>query len=187
MLICLEEHKLYAEITGFRRVRIESTAELADATRHVKEDNTLIQFLNAELVATWEHLYFALLNAVVSFENSCNISKSLGVEVMLYASTQNQITKAIDLVGVKNGCVDLAVVLVGSNEKSVETTMSTVKERLGKDPDESVLELSRNKTQKIREAFEISESEIGATNSDSAEKAVVNLIIERMALLAATV
>lgn len=187
MLIRLEEHKRYAEITGFREVQIENTKEIADAMRCVKERDTVIQFLNAELVATWEHLFFALLNAVVGFESDRNISKSLGVEIMLYASAQNQIRKAIDLVGVKNGCVDLAVVVVGSNEESVETALSAVKKRLGKEPDESVLELFGNKAEKIRGAFGINESEIEATTSDSAEKTIVNLIIERMALLATTV
>jgi len=187
MLMALEEHKMYAGITGFREVRIEDTMEIADAIRYVKNRDVSVQFLNAELVATWEHLYFALLNAVVGFGNRCNISKKLGVEIMLYASAQRQIRKAIDLIGVKRGRMNLAMVIVGRNEASVKASLSAVTERLGKKPDETVLGLSRSKADKIRLVFGISETEIEATNSDSADRALANLIIERMALLATVI
>lgn len=183
MLVHLQEHNLYAEITGFREVRIGDTMEITDAKRYVGKGDTAVQFLSAELVATWEHLYFALLNAVIGFGSSYAISKNLGVEVMLYASAQRQIKKAIDLIGVKRGCMNLAVVIVGSNEGSVKASLSAIIERVGKKPDETVLELSKSKIEKIRRVFAISKTEIEATSSDSAKQALVNLIIERMALL----
>ena len=187
MLIRLEEHSMYAEINGFKEVRIEDTGVVADIIRRLKRRDVSVQFLNAELVATWEHLRFAVLNAIVAFANNCNISKKLEVEVILYASAQRQIRKAIDLIGVKRGCLNWAVVIVGGNEASVKATLSEITERLGKKPDETVLDLSESKVQKIRRVFGISEIEIEATASGDAEHALINLVIERMALLAASI
>ena len=46
-----------------------------------------------------------------------------------------------------------------------------------------VLQLTGDKQKKIREAFEITEEEIKTENSPN-EKAIVNLVIEHIALLA---
>ena len=71
------------------------------------------QLFDARLVATWEHLYLAALNALVAFRSKCNISKSLAVETLLYASAQNQIQKATRLFGIKPSSSDIAVLIVG--------------------------------------------------------------------------
>ena len=129
------------------------------------------------------HLFFAAVDALLGFKNDINISRSLGVEIMLYASAQRQIKRAVDLIGVKSGCLDLALVIVDKNKAAIRRSLSTIAECMGKAPDESVLGVSGEKEREIQRVFGISETEILATNSGNPNEALLNLVIERMALL----
>jgi tRNA threonylcarbamoyladenosine modification (KEOPS) complex Cgi121 subunit len=178
-----EEFGKYVEITGFSNVQIEDAEGFLKATRREQQD-TAVQFFNAELVATWEHLYFAVLNALTAFRNKSNISKNVAVEVMLYASAQRQIRKAIALVGVKRDSAQVAVVILGENPLAVKAAFSSVSKRVDAEPDETVLALSNGKVQSIRETFSVSDGELATVIAKGDfQQALVNLIIERMALL----
>jgi tRNA threonylcarbamoyladenosine modification (KEOPS) complex Cgi121 subunit len=183
LLKYFEEFGEYVEITGFSNVEIEDAEGFLKATR-MEQQGTAVQFFNAEFVATWQHLYFAVLNALMAFRNKSNISKNIAVEVMLYASAQRQICKAIALVGVKCDSANVAAVIIGENADAVKTALAAVSKRIGAEPDETVLALSKDKLQSIRKAFDISEREVETvTKAGDAEQALINLVIERVALL----
>jgi tRNA threonylcarbamoyladenosine modification (KEOPS) complex Cgi121 subunit len=184
MLKHIREANSYVGITGFRDVKVEQAEDWLKAVRNETHRGAAVQLFDAELIATWEHIYFAVLNALTAFRNRRSISKNVAVEVLLYASAQRQIRKAIALIGVKSSSKNVAVVAVGEDPVSVENVLSAVAERFGKKPDESVLELSKHKQQCIRRAFGISDKELDTvTEKDDSERALVNLVVERMALL----
>jgi KEOPS complex subunit Cgi121 len=184
LLKYIEEAGKYVEITGFRNVGIEDAEEFVKATRGEMRSSEWIQFFDAELVATWHHLYFAVLNALLAFRSERNISKSVAMETMLYASAQRQIRKALQLVGVKRDSANVAVVITGENPDSVEAFLSAVSKRIGVEPDDTVLEVSREKAWRIRQAFEIAEKELNTvTEKNDGLQALVDLIVERVALL----
>lgn len=184
MLKYIEEAGKYVEMTGFRNVGIKDAEEFVKAARKETPQSVLIQFFDAELVATWQHLYFAVLNALLAFRSERNISKSVAMEAMLYASAQRQIRKALQLIGVKRDSANVAVVIIGEKSDSVKTVLSAVSKRVGEEPDESVLEVSKEKARGIREAFGITETALETVmDKNNGEQALVNLVIERMALL----
>jgi KEOPS complex subunit Cgi121 len=180
----IEEAKRYVEITGFRNVSIKDAEEFVKAARKELPQKTWVQFFDAELVATWQHLYFAVLNALLAFTNGRNISKTVAMEVMLYASAQRQIRKAIQLIGVKRASANVAVVIIGESSESLRAVLSAVSKHIGVKPDETVLELTNEKIQSIRKAFGVSTEELEAVmEKKDAKQALVNLVIERTALL----
>jgi tRNA threonylcarbamoyladenosine modification (KEOPS) complex Cgi121 subunit len=180
----ITEERRYAEITGFKNVKVNDPDLLLRTQRGDLEVDVAVQFFNANLIATWEHLYFAVIDALLAFRTKRNISKSVAVEVMLYASAQRQIKKAIELVGVQPGCSDLATVVVGKSREGVESAISSISKHLRREPDDRVLDLSPEKTREIRTAFEITENELAVVTKDNnLERALVDLILERMALL----
>jgi KEOPS complex subunit Cgi121 len=183
MLKYIEEAGKYVNLTGFRNVSIKNAEEFVKAAREATLQKAAVQFFNAELVATWQHLYFAVLNALLAFRSKCNISKSVAMEVMLYASAQRQIRKAIQLIGVKRDSTNVAMVIIGANPDSIKSVLSAVSKRIGVEPDETVLELAQEKIQSIRKAFGIRAEELEAVNEKDAAQALVNLVIERTALL----
>ena len=184
MLKYIEEDGKYVEITGYRNVKIANAEEFLKAMREETQQSVCVQFFDADLVATWQHLYFAVLNALLAFRNERNISKSVAMETMLYASAERQIRKAIELLGVKRDSANVAVVIISENPDSVKSVLSAVSKSISAKPDETVLELLKGKAQSIRKAFGVTDKELEAVmEKNDAEQALVNLVIERMALL----
>jgi tRNA threonylcarbamoyladenosine modification (KEOPS) complex Cgi121 subunit len=180
----IAEHGMYVGITGFRDVEIADSTNFLEATRGEKQQDVWVQFFNAGLVATWEHLYFAALNALTAFKNKRSISKSLAMETMLYASAQRQIKKALAQMGVKRSVSNVAVMVMGKSPESVNAAIAEVSRRVGTAADESVLELQGEKVQCIRETFGITEEEVDTVvEKGDVKQAVVNSVVERMALL----
>lgn len=185
MLKYIEEFGKYVAIEGFKNAKIKDVKKFLEEIQKEKPSNVKIQFFDAEFVATWRHLYFAVLNALTAFKNKYNISKSFEMEAMLYVSAQRQIRKAMGLLGIKPNTINMAVLVVGDKKEKIKATISAISKRINAQADDKVLELSKQKIAIIRKTFEISDTELEAiTKEDNIENALANLVIERMALLA---
>lgn len=181
----IEEFKIYAEISGFKNVKISQAKEFLDKVSKEKPAGVEVQFFDARRVATWQHLFFAALNALTAFKNKENISKSLAMETLLYAAAERQITRAVELVGIAATSSDVAVLIIGKEPRKIESALSMVSKNVGGQRDEKVLELSKNKAATIRRVFSILEAELRTVmEKNDVEKAMTDLVVERMALLA---
>jgi tRNA threonylcarbamoyladenosine modification (KEOPS) complex Cgi121 subunit len=184
MLRYIKEYGKYAEITGYSDVAFEAAEAFLKANRKQSRQNVDIQLFDAQLIATQEHLYFAVLNALQAFQNSTNHSKSPAMETILYASAQRQIQKAIERIGIKPQTKNVAVTIIGEDPKQIQSDLEALTESVGKEPDDKVLAMTKTKETKIRKAFEIGEEELKTvTKNGDSETAIVNLVIERVALL----
>lgn len=166
-------------------MKFAKAEEFLKANRKQIQENVDLQFFDAELIATKEHLYFAILNALQAFQNKTNISKSLAMEALLYASAQRQIQRAIQRCGIKPETTSMAVIIIGQYPTQLKTMLGAISTCVGVEPDETVLEISSFKEHKIMETFQITDQELTSVmkNGNRAE-AVVNLVIEQVALLA---
>jgi tRNA threonylcarbamoyladenosine modification (KEOPS) complex Cgi121 subunit len=184
MLHYLKEYAKYAEITGYRNIKFAKAEEFLKTNRKEIQQNTHTQFFDAELIATQEHLYFAVLNALQAFQNKTNISKRQAMETMLYASAQRQIQKAIQRCGIKPETTSMAVIIIGENPTQLKTVLQAITASVGVEPDEKVLEMSKVKEKKVIETFQITDEELKTVmKNENRQEALVNLIIERVALL----
>jgi len=172
-----------AQITGYKNLKIDNAKEFVKKIREKLSKKVWIQFFDPSVIATWQHLFFAILNAQLSFRNQKNISKSIEMETLLYASTQHQINKAIKKIGIKDSA-DIAIVIVGKKEEQIDEALSVISRITGKEPDKSILEFSDKKQEKISKVFEISKNEIEVVmKKNNIEDAIRDIVIERMALL----
>jgi tRNA threonylcarbamoyladenosine modification (KEOPS) complex Cgi121 subunit len=183
MLQYIKEHGKYVEITGYRSIAFDKAEAFLKANRK-QTQNVDIQFFDAELIATQEHLYFAILNALQVFQNKINHSKSLAMETILYASAQLQIQKAIERSGIKPKTKNMAVTIIGEDPTQIKNTLEALTKSVGTDPDEGVLEMTRTKETKIKKAFNIQIEELKTLENSNQKNAIVNLVIEQVALLA---
>ncbi len=184
MLKNLNEFGKSVEITGFRNVRIPDPKSFVATVQKNLPGGTEIQLFDADLVVTWQHLYFAALNALTAFQNKYNLSKSLAVETVLYASAQRQIKKALELIGVKPDSRNVAALIIGNDVDLLGSAIAVTASLIGAGPDDDVLELTEGKVQRIRKAYDISDLEIQTTSANGdVNQALVDLIIERVALL----
>jgi tRNA threonylcarbamoyladenosine modification (KEOPS) complex Cgi121 subunit len=185
LLKYIEEFGKYVLITGFRDVKIRDTDSFLGNARKEISSNVEFQFLDAKFVATWQHIYFAVLNALTAFKNKENISKSLAMETMIYTSAQHQIQKAMKNLGITPETSEIALVIIGKDSESVKSALSKILASTKMQLDEAVLELTKEKVRMIRERFGISDLELKTVmEKNELEEALTNLVIERMALSA---
>jgi tRNA threonylcarbamoyladenosine modification (KEOPS) complex Cgi121 subunit len=186
MLYFFEDFNFYVEITGFKNISFEQADAYLKANRKVKLQKVWVQFFNSTLIGTPEHLYFAVLNAFYAFKNHTNISKNLAMETMLYASSQHQIQKAIQLIGLKVDTSEMAVVIIGETVEQVKTVLNDLSIHLHAKLCDGVLDLTEKKVTLIKQVFNITPEMIDATaKNKKTDLTLVNLIIEKVALLAA--
>ena len=184
MLQYLKEYGKYVEITGYNGIAFDAAEAFLKANRKQPDKNVWVQFFDADTIATQEHLYFAVLNALQAFKTKTNHSKSPAMETILYASAQRQIQKAIEQSGIKPQTKRMALIIIGEDPQEIENTLKAVTKNVGSDPDESVLEISKTKETKIKKAFKITPQELKTVANGDQKKAITNLVIERVALLA---
>jgi len=173
----------YIIIEGFRNAKVSGINALFDLVKKETKD-CRIQFFDAKMIAGFDHLYFAVLNALKAFQTGINISKNLAVETLLYASGQHQISKAIELLGIKPESSQIIVLVVADTRRRAVEALNIVSELLRGEKCDEIIELTEKKVEAIKTAFEISPLEIEATLADSEEEALTRILIERAALLA---
>jgi len=167
-------------IGGFKEVSIDNVDEIISLIEKASSPY-IFQLLDADRVAGWEHLYYAAVNAVRAFETDTAISKSLAIEVLLYASCKDQISQALDFLGVKPSTRRVVLLLMGCEQGEMEDAFRQASELLG-DEDDSVLEIDSYKFEELRRLYSISELELEAAGGRSFT-ALTGLLIERGALL----
>ncbi len=185
MIRKLEGFNRYIAIAGFRNVKIKNVDRFFTVVKE-KTGDACVQFFDAKLVAGWQHLYFAALNAVNVFKSNLNISNNLGIEILLYASAQRQIKDAVKLIGVHPDSSKVAVVIVTKTQSEASLLLSIISALLtGSIRDDGLLELTDDKVEGITRLFEISDVELETkVEKESGEKeALMDLVIEHVALL----
>ena len=109
-----------------------------DAVVHAvqeKHPDVSVQFVDLAKVPGSRYLFLATLNALKSFRSK-PISKSLGMEILLYAAASRQISEAIRLVGMTQATEKISVVLVAKTEREVSEAaelLSRIIRQQGKD------------------------------------------------------
>jgi len=167
-------------IGGFRDVTVKDVDALLGSLSEATSP-AVFQVFNASRIAGWRHLYMAAVNAVGAFESGSSISRGLGIEVLLYASCRDQISRALDVVGVGPGTDKLALVVLGEGSEEAEAAFERATGILG-EADDSALELDKAKLVEVAEVFGVSDNELKAVGGGRNE-ALTNLLIEKGALL----
>jgi tRNA threonylcarbamoyladenosine modification (KEOPS) complex Cgi121 subunit len=180
----LEEFNKYLIIAGFKDIQIDNTDKFFKDVRE-KARNACVQFFDATLIAGSEHLRFAAVNALNAFKNKLNISSSLAMETLLYASAQNQINSAINILGIKPSSRRIVVLIIADSQDKASWILETVSKLLSGKRDDSVIVLSGKKSSGLKKLFQISNLELAAKTEEGTEtQAFLDLVIEHMALLA---
>lgn len=108
------------KILGFTG-SIDSVGETLDKIDSIKEDGEIIQLLNVDSIVSKNHIIHGVNQAILAFDRGENLAKDLSVEVVLRCSAQRQISKAFNILGLKEGNINLCAVLINcSNDYSDE-------------------------------------------------------------------
>jgi len=163
----MDYNKYNIQIAGFKH-NINDFNDLMNEINQISK-NCNLQLLNADGIAGSEHLIHATVHAIKAFEREENIAKDLGLEICVRASAQRQISKALDILGVKVGHMNICAVAVGCDEDIINKLGALLDKR-----DDNVLDPDENTLKKI---YNISNYEIETTGS------IENVMIEKTSLL----
>lgn len=159
------EHNI--QIAGFKS-NINNFGNLMSDINKISK-NCTVQLLNADGIAGYEHILHATIHAIKSFERDENIAKDLGLEICVRASAQRQISKALSILGIKEGEMNICAVAVDCSE-NITDKLEIVLDKRDDDvlkPDEVLL----------KDIYNISDAEIETANGIS------NAMVERTSLL----
>jgi tRNA threonylcarbamoyladenosine modification (KEOPS) complex Cgi121 subunit len=164
-------------ITGISSVEIKDINKTLAELDEIREE-AVFQIFDSDKVAGWRHLYYSAVNALYSVKTGTTISNKVEIEALLYASAQDQISKAIKIMGVTSTTRNLALLVIAENPESIT---SSIVQHLGKE-DESVLELNEDKFHNLKKVYEISYKAIDTIDSNKYD-VLESLIIEKCALM----
>ncbi len=143
-----------------------------------KKYKIVIQVIDADIVYGKNHLISASQHAVRAFGQKKNSTNSLAMEILLYASGERQIQRAIQKVGIKKGNVNIALVFVDEvqeNGKVSDTIVGKILEVLNLTRDDKVLEGDIDTLRK----FGITQQELMTVPKNKHR----NLILEKVAMV----
>lgn len=145
---------------------IISVSETLNQINSFKKDSEIIQLLNADAVAGKCHIEHGVNQAFLAFERSENLANDLSVEICLRCSAQRQISKAFDLLGLKEGKMNLCAVLIDCDDYTSELS--------------SLFELDYDvlcpDVEKLKEIYSISDGELSIMD-------VEDILIDRISKL----
>ncbi len=107
------------QILGFR-ASIDSVGDVLDEINSIRNDDEIIQLLNADSIVSKNHIIHGVNQAYLAFERGENLAKDLSVEIVLRCSAQRQISKAFKILGLKEGNMNLCAVMINSDDHSEE-------------------------------------------------------------------
>ena len=181
----LEGFDKYLTVAGFRNVRVNDVDRFFLMVRELAGE-ACVQFFDADSVAGVDHLRFAAINALNAFKNKLNVSNSVTMETLLYASGQHQIKDSLRLLGIDSKSTRVAVLILTETEEQASAIIDCVSELLRGKRDDSVIEFTDAKMNRVKRLFGISQLEIETKMTKrkrGEEEALADLVIEHMALL----
>ena len=119
------------QILGFKGT-INSLEETLNLINSIRKDDEIIQLFNADDIASENHIIHGVNQAYLAFDRGENLANDISVEVVLRCSAQRQISKAFKILGLKEGEMNLCVVLINCGDYTDELSSIFT-------PDDSVL------------------------------------------------
>jgi tRNA threonylcarbamoyladenosine modification (KEOPS) complex Cgi121 subunit len=148
-----------------------------------------LQLVNADYIASTDHLLFATIHALTAFHRGTNRASTLPTEILRFAAAQRQISKALDALGLDHRTERIGGILVHTDSSELNQVYQELLRLLSCTETPEVLEItSTEKLTMIQKRFQITDLELEAVASTTrfAERrqAVQKLIYDRCALLA---
>ena len=178
---------MFVGIGELRNEKMKEKDELISLSSAISKEPTVVQFLSPKLIAGPTHLLSAAQNAMNAVRGKYVISRSLNVELLVYASAQRQIERAFEKVGVEDGLETVGVLIISESKDSIQECFEELFKKLGRDV-EPAFHIDRKRMDQIMTAFEVSDTELRTfTPSDELndlQDALVRCIVSRVSMVA---
>jgi KEOPS complex subunit Cgi121 len=155
-------------IAGFKG-NITNVNETMDIVNKIQDnccDGTIIQLMDANAIAGTKHLKHGIIHAFNSFQRGKNIADDIGIEICLRTTATRQISKALNIIGLKKGQMNICAVLISCPDYFLDELSTLFKrdDSVLKEDEDSLKEIY-NISNKQLSIFSISEILIGKTSA----------------------
>jgi len=183
LLIELPKNSGYLWVSAFETKVHNLDQMLSDV--HERFPGVSSQLVDLDCIAGSKFLAHACYNALKSFQSKHPISKSLGMEMLLFLGATRQIGDSIKRVGLNEGTTRIGAVILGSEKQQVALASEFLVSLLKAQNDELIDQWNPARIEKVRKILDIGDKEIEAIRrkGERVESAVERLAIERSALL----
>ena len=158
--------------------RIDQVADIISKVNLYGEKQGIeIQLFDAHMIFGKPHLISAFEHAKRSIQRGENVTHSLGMEILLYASGERQIKKAIKKMGIKKGGNLLVILFLHPSElnKKIDTIVNEFLKDFNLEKNDSVI--LPDKT--MLSEYGISKQAISSVSKNQ----VFQLVLEKIALV----
>lgn len=172
-------------VLGLSNCKILNVDAILDGLRNLEKLlRVTIQVFDAEYIASAKHLLSSFVHAVRAFKRGTSVSKTLSMEVLLYAAATRQIKPALGLIGVKDSTDKVAFFIAGEEERSVNDAAMKIRGMLpsGCVEEDEVLSVSRGKAEFLASVFGVSGLDLVGGREEIADL-VIKGVLEKIALL----
>ena len=91
---------------------------------------------------------------------------------------------SINLIGIKPETKNMAITIIGKKPEQIQDLLQDLSMCVGSQTDQTTLQITNDKKEQILKVFKITNAEIETLTDCDLEDAIVDLIVERVALLA---
>ena len=141
------------EIAGFKG-KIDSISDILKKVDSIKSnccDGCIIQLMDAKAIAGKKHLLHGIIHGILAFKRKENLANDLGIEICVRTSAQRQISKALDILGLKEGKMDIVAVLINCPDYFIDELANVF------DSDDNVFDFDLSI---LKEIYNVSEEEL---------------------------
>jgi len=102
------------DIQGFKG-NIEGIQDILKKVDSIQSnccDGCVIQLIDGKAIAGEKHLLHGIIHGILAFKRKENLANDLGIEICVRLSAQRQISKALEILGLKEGEMDIIAILI---------------------------------------------------------------------------
>ena len=171
----LKLDNVHVMLAGITKLRITGKDRFIRSIRAINNRVTM-QAIDANFAAGKEHVLSILQQSLQAKKKGTMLSKRIEIDMLLRLACTNQISKAVDDIGLKDGINNVLIIAIGkiSDLKFVQKYLAK-NYRLS-----NVLKLSEKKTRLLSSYHKIGREEINACIND---KKLASVLAERANLL----
>jgi tRNA threonylcarbamoyladenosine modification (KEOPS) complex Cgi121 subunit len=161
--------------------------ELLNLAKSLSSPVLTVQLMNGQLITDETHLLSAAQNALNAQHGNYMHARSLDVEIIVYASAQRQISRALEDLGVFDGLERVAAVVIGTDRDTVNRTLNDLIKIIGNES-KRPFEATKNRFERIMKHFQIDIEEVRTftESEDDVEllEALSRCVVSRVSLVA---
>ena len=185
--LSIKDGEIYIGISENQNLNNLDTDSFLLLAKSLSESVLAFQFFNSLMIIDDLHLLSAAQNAVNAMNGDYMISRSLDVELIVYASAQRQIGLALDTMGVVDQLASVTAVCIDEDEKKVRQCLSDVTKGVGEE-NSPMFNPTPEKITSLMESFGITDLEMMQfTDEDdlaSRTRALSKCIVSRVSQVA---